>query len=172
MSRGPGRIEQEVLALLREGSLRVRDLCWFVYHEVSDQTPETWKLGSTPAQRAAISRAIASLRRRGEPLIRERYEGETYFRHSTVPSAAERVARYFKDEERRARRRQKRAEREARKAPAHKHRAVVAADRERLAKLLGMLGSEHQGERDAAARQIEMMRQKLGGNWQDVLGRR
>jgi hypothetical protein len=36
--------------------------------------------------------------------------------------------------------------------------ALMKADRERLAKLLGMLGSEHAGERDNAALAIERLR--------------
>ena len=42
-------------------------------------------------------------------------------------------------------------------------------DLTRLAKLLGMCGSQHQGERDAAALAIERERKRLGGNWLQIL---
>jgi hypothetical protein len=47
-------------------------------------------------------------------------------------------------------------------------------DLTRLFKLLGICGSEHQGERDAAALAIERERKRLGGgSWaQIILGRR
>jgi len=42
-------------------------------------------------------------------------------------------------------------------------------NRERLAKLLGMLGSNHEGERANAAAQIERLRKHLGVSWEDLL---
>ena len=42
-------------------------------------------------------------------------------------------------------------------------------ERQRMAAILGMLGSAHAGERDAAARQAEALRRKLGLTWADVL---
>jgi hypothetical protein len=42
-------------------------------------------------------------------------------------------------------------------------------DRERLAKLLGMLGSDHLGEVAAAARQAERLRRKAGLTWPEIL---
>jgi hypothetical protein len=47
--------------------------------------------------------------------------------------------------------------------------ALSRADRERLAKLLAMLGSDHAGERDNAALAIERMRRELGLSWDDLL---
>jgi hypothetical protein len=46
---------------------------------------------------------------------------------------------------------------------------VIAADHDRLIKLLGMFGSEHAGERDAAARAIERPRRRTGMTWADLL---
>jgi hypothetical protein len=43
--------------------------------------------------------------------------------------------------------------------------ALTRTDRERLAKLLGMLGSQHAGERDNAALAIERLRRELGLSW-------
>jgi hypothetical protein len=47
--------------------------------------------------------------------------------------------------------------------------APLFTDRQRLAKLLGMLGSDHPGERDAAALAAHRFIQSRGLTWQDVL---
>ncbi len=47
---------------------------------------------------------------------------------------------------------------------------ISATDRERLAKLLGMLGSDHDGERAAAALAAAKFVRKLGLTWPDVVG--
>jgi hypothetical protein len=46
---------------------------------------------------------------------------------------------------------------------------LAAPDRERLARLLGMLGSDHQGERDNAARAAHRLVQLRGITWFDVV---
>jgi len=47
--------------------------------------------------------------------------------------------------------------------------SAASLDRERLAKLLGMLGSAHDGEVIAAARQAERLRQGAGLTWDDIV---
>jgi hypothetical protein len=47
--------------------------------------------------------------------------------------------------------------------------ALAASDRERLARLLGMLGSDHHGERDNAARAAHRLVQQHGITWFDVV---
>ena len=47
--------------------------------------------------------------------------------------------------------------------------ALAASDRERLARLLGMLGSDHAGERDNAARAAHRLVQQHGITWFDVI---
>lgn len=42
-------------------------------------------------------------------------------------------------------------------------------DRLRLVRLLGMLGSDHAGERDNAARLAEQIRRENGATWDDLL---
>jgi hypothetical protein len=42
-------------------------------------------------------------------------------------------------------------------------------DRDRLAKVLGLLSSDHDGEVTAAARQAERLRRQAGVSWPDVL---
>jgi hypothetical protein len=46
---------------------------------------------------------------------------------------------------------------------------LAASDRERLARLLGMLGSDHAGERDNAARAAHRLVQQHGITWFDVV---
>jgi hypothetical protein len=47
--------------------------------------------------------------------------------------------------------------------------ALAASDRMQLAKLLGMLGSDHIGERDNAARAAHRLVQQRGITWFDVV---
>ena len=42
-------------------------------------------------------------------------------------------------------------------------------EKERLAKLLGMLGSHHDGEVLSAARLVEAERKRIGKTWADIL---
>ena len=46
---------------------------------------------------------------------------------------------------------------------------MTDADRQRLAAILGMLGSEHAGERAAAGLQAEAFRRKHGLTWEKML---
>ena len=46
---------------------------------------------------------------------------------------------------------------------------ITAGDADRLAKVLGMLGSSHHGEVVAAARQAERIRSSLGLLWHDIM---
>ena len=47
--------------------------------------------------------------------------------------------------------------------------SAVALDRDRFAKLLGMLSSRHDGEALAAARQAERLRADAGLTWPEIL---
>jgi hypothetical protein len=47
----------------------------------------------------------------------------------------------------------------------------AALDRDRLARVLGMLGSGHDGEVLAAARQAERLRAEAGLTWFDIIAR-
>jgi hypothetical protein len=47
--------------------------------------------------------------------------------------------------------------------------ALPATDRQRLAKLLGLLGSDHSGERDAAGLAAQRLLRERGLTWGDVL---
>jgi hypothetical protein len=47
--------------------------------------------------------------------------------------------------------------------------SAAAIDRERLTKLLGMMGSQHDGEALAAARQAERLRAEAGLTWAEIV---
>ncbi|HEY2615981.1 MAG TPA: hypothetical protein VGI78_01455 [Acetobacteraceae bacterium] len=47
---------------------------------------------------------------------------------------------------------------------------ITTSERARLAAILGMLGSEHAGERAAAGLQAEAFRRKHGLTWEELLG--
>jgi hypothetical protein len=47
--------------------------------------------------------------------------------------------------------------------------SAAALDRDRLSKLLGMLGSAHEGEVVAAARQAERLRAEAGLTWGEIV---
>jgi hypothetical protein len=79
------------------------------------------------------------------------------------------------DREARAKQRRDQAG-QARKSRARRARSTrspapqIDADAQaRLAKILGMLGSQHEGERLAAAAAAEALRKELGANWADLL---
>jgi hypothetical protein len=46
---------------------------------------------------------------------------------------------------------------------------MTAADRAKLARILGMLGSEHAGERASAALQAEAFRKRHAMTWEEML---
>ena len=46
---------------------------------------------------------------------------------------------------------------------------TALVDRQRLARVCGLFGSDHDGEVLAAARQAEKIRQKLGLTWEELL---
>jgi nucleoid-associated protein YgaU len=79
----------------------------------------------------------------------------------------------------RARSENAKAQAEARRARAesfanmfggHREKKTIhSGPRELLVKALGMLGSEHAGERDNAARMVEKQRRKLGMTWDELI---
>jgi hypothetical protein len=46
---------------------------------------------------------------------------------------------------------------------------TALVDRQRLARVCGLFGSDHDGEALAAARQTEKIRKKLGVTWEELL---
>ena len=54
--------------------------------------------------------------------------------------------------------------------PSAPKKTISAADHAKIAKILGMLGSAHEGERLAAAAMAEKERQRLGLSWEQLIG--
>ena len=50
-----------------------------------------------------------------------------------------------------------------------KKKVIHSGSRERLVKALGMLASDHAGERDNAALVVEQQRKKLGLTWEELI---
>jgi hypothetical protein len=103
-----------------------------------------------------------------EALLRKKARAE---RDTAKASAAEAPAKAA-DSKHKAQ--QAKHEAEAERVRANRLRANGAADisyedRERLVKLLGMLGSEHEGERASAAKKADDLRKSLDLDWSDLI---
>ena len=143
MSRGPGAVERGVLdALARYGPMNATELAQDIFG-----LWERLELEPTLAQLGSVQRAIRHLAARG--VIVEYYGGRKYWQ---LPEPEKR-------ERRRGRRRDP--------------QGFAAADDPALAdkfiKLLGMLSSEHAGERANAIAAAERLRKQYGVTWRDIV---
>jgi hypothetical protein len=142
MSRGHGRIEREVLGFMRD-----------LLHARTDV--EVLRDNIPGASEPAIRRALRSLARKGcvEPW----------------PSAWSRRKLWALIEtEQEGEQRRKRRKRKIEQAFG-KPKGLSSGDREKLAKVLGMLGSAHEGERQAAVRAADELQRKTGRTWREIL---
>lgn len=153
MSRGLGRVERRIVELIAGADrLTATKIAWWVSGQAAP----------TPALTVSVRRALATLARKGL-LVRD---GREWM------SAA--VARRAEEQ------RQREAERAAREKAEQEPRASAEEPRQRtplggattpgagidrLVKVLSMLGSDHDGEVLAAARQAEALRRRLGIGW-------
>jgi predicted Zn-ribbon and HTH transcriptional regulator len=153
MSHGLGKIERRILKELKRAQRpltanEVLAFCLFL---------------KTPATAVAVRRALGSLERKGF-MVRVKPDWPT----------AARVAWELSDVEKRAERARKRRDRKA-EADMDSVREEIAAlnaettEKDRLAKLLGMLGSHYDGEVLSAARLVEAERKHIGKTWADIL---
>ena len=110
----------------------------------------------------SVRRALYSLERKGLVIRREAPPGRSKWLW-TLASAAKREAR-------RQRRAREKTEGARRRKKFLERADAATATNARLAKLLGMLGSDHDGEVLSAARQVEAERRKLGKVWTEILG--
>jgi hypothetical protein len=156
MSRGHGRVQQLILNALG--------------YYYPDSVPVVWVAGQvvgrrgalnlTAAERSSINRALRNLQREG--LIYASPLGGSKKKWALVkqPKGWKRRARkgswrrYWQDFQAAAD-----SQGPGRKAP----------PRARLAKMLGMLGSAHAGERASAAQRAEEERKRLGLTWEDII---
>jgi DNA-binding PadR family transcriptional regulator len=150
MSKGLGRVERYVLEELaarhgRGATVRAMLGC-------DDEVREP-----------ALRRAIASLERKGL-IARHPQDGKRPRARWLVTAEAERWVREIARQQQgmeEARERLRRAQEEA-------NRRRMAAP-QTLARVLGMLGSEHAGERAAAALKAEELRRAMGKTWHQLL---
>jgi lysozyme family protein len=128
----------------------------------------------TPAMIASVNRALHSLIRKGR-LIEARTlpnKGRTTF-YATPRGWARmeaRERRQREEAEKWARAQERKRQRRARRAKPATAVRVSAADRRKMAKILGMMGSAHAGERAAAATAAEELRRRLGVDWAALIG--
>jgi DNA-binding PadR family transcriptional regulator len=159
MSKGLGRVERLILDKLSYG-------CVTVGHTVSGLR----EFFPTVAE-SSLRRALASLERKG--LVEHR--SSTH--HNDFWRSVAAVTEVQKREARREKRREKRLDelfdraidQRAEQLAAQRRREAEPAAGQ-LAKLLGMMGSDHDGEVLSAALKVEDARKKSGKTWQELLG--
>jgi hypothetical protein len=146
MGRGPGATERGVLAALaRYGPMNATELAQDIFG--------LWgavKLEPTAAQLGSARRAISHLAARGVIVEYNRGSGRKYWQ-LTEP------------EKREGRRGPNRAPQESAAAEA------IPALADKFIKLLGMLSSEHAGERANAIAAAERLRKQYGITWRDIV---
>ena len=142
MSRGPGAIERGVLdALARYGPMDATELAQDIFGLWG-----TLQLEPTAAQLGSVRRAIRHLAARG--VIVEYFSGSG--------------RRYWQlaEPDKRERRQRRRHD------PSGFAEAELA---DRFVKLLGLLNSDHAGERANAVAAVERLRQRYGISWRDII---
>jgi hypothetical protein len=165
MSRGPGHVERQILDLL--SSDNTSDLGWkaaAIAEDVYGVFDRKWarRMGMdvdelTDAQLGSVRRALRRLEKRGL-IVRE----QTAFRgHSEV--------RWKSSEPPRRRRRRRDAPRIDIPPLGFEVRKADSALGEKFAKILGLLSSDHAGERLAAVRAAEQLRKLSGLTWLEIV---
>jgi hypothetical protein len=91
--------------------------------------------------------------------------------HLSWPEREAEVRKHMQDEIRKTAERQAKRDAKARRDAERHIKEMHAAfpDRSKLIGALGMLGSDHAGERAAAALQVERIRAKLGKQWAEII---
>jgi len=149
MSRGLGIVERQVLEYLNAHSWAAP--AWSLVQFLAGQR----KAQPTQTLEACVRRALASLRRKGLVVQDENKQWR-----SVEAQAREkrRARREFREDEAFEKELLERARTAERQSPTRV-----------LIKLLGMLGSDHDGEALAAARKVEAERTRLGKTWEETL---
>lgn len=164
MSRGLGSMERELLGILarvRGGHIPASDLIRYVAHQR--------QVDRTAALDASVRRALASLRAKGLAFQDEHKHWVPQQEHARAKARdrSRKRRRQSKDEQARERARAWRELNEEMEEDARKREQ--ASPTRVLAKLLGMMGSHHDGEVLAAARKAEAERRRLDKSWSDLL---
>jgi hypothetical protein len=162
MSRGPGRVQAGILRVLATAPNRsAAELAEYIF-------------GNTTATAlASVRRALGRLIAVGQIIQLPPVIGMPNF-YGLAVSEKRHQARQ------RAKARQQAREREDRERAARYHAGLGVAPQERLpetlagrdklAKILGLLGSDKDGEVLAAARRAEQQRKKMALSWAELLG--
>ena len=176
MSRGLGRVERRILELL-EGTDRLAAgrIAWVIAGQAQP----------TLALAASVRRALGSLQKKGR-VVRVQGRGwilEEKWQRGEDRVGEEEAARRENSERERmsqeaAARKKANAERRAREeddrhgstaGSTSRHATDVIGDTARLAKVLGLFASAHDGEVLSAARQAEQIRRRLGRSWDELI---
>ena len=140
MSRGPGAVERGVLhALARYGPMNATELAQDIFGRWGTLEPEP-----TAAQLDSVRWAISHLAARG--VIVEYFGARSYWQLAQ-PDQGKR--------------------RQPRRRDPSEFAEVELADR--FVKLLGLLSSDHAGERANAVAAVERLRQRYGISWRDIV---
>ena len=146
MGRGPGATERGVLAALaRYGPMNATELAQDIFGLWG-----TLQLEPTPTQLGSVQRAIRHLA--AHRVIVEYYRG-----------SGQKYWQLPEPEKREGRRGRSRAPQESASAEA------IPALADKFIKLLGMLSSEHAGERANAIAAAERLRKQYGITWRDIV---
>jgi hypothetical protein len=148
MSRGLGAVERFVLKFLVIWS-------WMPTSAIVLDVARQRGVQVSPSLEASVRRALAALVRKG--LVRQ--GTNKAWRSIESEKREEEYMREWRRQNGRRRRRRERREEEAREQSPTRV----------LSKLLGMLGSDHDGEVLTAARKAEAERRRLGKTWGDLL---
>lgn len=171
MSRGPGRIERRIASDIsqRPAGTPLRVLAAMAY--------ATSPGALTASQITGARQVLSRLAGRGEIVAWPGLGGTKLWRTRDAADAdarrrdAENEAERGRADERRRQQYSTGAQQRGAgsRRPLPPQGAARQATLTRIAKLIGMLGSAHDGERQAAATALEKLRQTLGGDWVDFL---
>ena len=166
MSRGPGNVQRAILDCLcrKWPTLSVVEIACFVYG--ADLSPGD---DPTNSMLASTRRALGKLQEAGL-VVRLRLVDDADRVTFQWASVAKRNADRKREEAKAkagAQSRQRSNDRAHQHSGARRQKATTGL--ELMVKILGMLGSAHDGEVLAAARRAEEQRLKLGSSWEQII---
>jgi hypothetical protein len=149
MSRGLGVIQRAILDILADwGFLDTERISAWMPDRVSD-----WPLPATPSQKEIVRRALRTL------------ESRRLVERSPISLGRQVWGLSTTERERRS------PPTSNDRRPRAEQRAKLAKQRAKLEKVLGMVGSAHEGERQAAIEMADRLLREMGLTWGDALKR-
>lgn len=166
MSRGPGSVQRAILDCLSRKwpTLSVVEIACFVYG--ADLSPGD---DPTKSMLASTRRALGKLQD-ADLVVRLRLVDDADRVTFQWASVAKRKSEQKREEAKAragAHSRQRSNDRADQRSGSHRRKATTGL--ELMVKILGMLGSAHDGEVLAAARRAEEQRLKLGSSWEQII---